>query len=376
MSIPYLPMTPRQQLDRRKSVALSIGSDGTYDLLGEGENMGGNLADELADAWDEDGIQEPGSSFLEGLREGSADPSIMQDELCNEGQRDDGGYFNFRSPATPLRNPIPEDSWPSPTQSSGNARRSPIKHHKRKGSRYDGLEYGHNPVVEEAEGISPALAREMANIEGLARNDLNNDSVSEAGGVIPRTMTRLKDLGAQASIENGVTRIITAYTSITSHRTRQTKEIFSLAHSLLMDRASTLSEDEIDGLISEIDLLIRCTQLPAGPSPLRSVQDLMAHTTDLGHSLRSLADRLQESRQANVAASRKLKSVRDFVTELRQEEEAHEEGIRYLERGDWDHRIRDKQAGTMCGDVVDGFETTCNMWRNRLFGTIAEATPA
>lgn len=353
-------------------MALSVGSDGPYDFSIKSDNMGENLADELADAWDEDGVEEAGSSFLEGLREGSADPGIMHDGVGHESQREDGGYSGVRSPATPLRNANPDDSWPSPTRYSGKAR-SVTTYHQRKGSRYEGFE-------EEAEGISPALAREMAKIERLARNDVTDESGGEAGGVMARTMARLQNLGAQASIENGVSRMISAYTSISSHRTRQTKEIFSLAHSLLRDRAFSLSEAEIDGLICEIDVLIGRTQLPAGPSSLGSVQDLMAHSSELAHSLRSLADMVQECRQANVAAARKLKSVRELVSELDQEEAAHDEGIRYLERGDWDQRIRDKEASTMCWDVVDGFETTCDMWRNRLFGTGAgagaEATPA
>jgi hypothetical protein len=369
-------MTPRQQLDRRKSAALSIGSDGLYDGSAKGVSMGGNLADELADAWNEDGVEDLGSSFLEGLREGSVDPTTMQEEMCHAGQMDDGGFCSVRSPATPSRKPVLDHSWHSPTLSSGNVKRSPTKRQSRGESRYDCSDHGNNSDLGGKEGITPGLAHEMASIEGLARNDLNDDSVSEAGGVIPRTATALKDLGAQASIENGVTRIITAYTSITSHRTHKTREISSLAHSLLMDRAFTLSGDEIDDLIVEIDVLIQCTQLRGGPSPLRSLQDLMANTTDLTRSLGSLADILQESRQASSAAARRLKSVRDFVTDLRQEEEVQEEGIRYLERGDWDRRLRDREARRTCGDIVDGFETTCNLWRSRLFGTTAEATPA
>ena len=75
----------------------------------------------------------------------------------------------------------------------------------------------------------------MAHVEQLARQGLNDDSVSEAGGVIPRTTTALEDLGAQASIENGVSRIVTAYTSIAGHRTQKPREIFSLAQSFLLD---------------------------------------------------------------------------------------------------------------------------------------------
>ena len=369
-------MTPRQQLDRRKSAALSIGSDGLYEGSAKAASIGGNLADELADAWDEDGVDEPGSSFSEGLREGSDDPSTMHEEMCNGGEMSDAGLLTLGSPATPSRSPVLDHPWHSPTQRSGNVKVSPIKRHRRGDSRYGFSDHGNHSDVEETDGISSALAREMANIEGLARRELDDDSVSEAGGIITRTTAALRDLGAQASIESGVTRIITAFASITSHRTHKTREISSQAHSLLIDRAFTLSEDEIVNVIAEIDVLIQYAQLPAAPKSLRSLQELMANTTDLTRCLGSLTDILQESRQASSAASRRLKSVRDFVVELRQEEEAREEAIRYLERGDWDQRIGEREARRTCGDVVDGFETTCDMWRSRLFGTTAEATPA
>jgi hypothetical protein len=369
-------MTPRRRLDRRKSGSLSVASVGSFDALGGGEGME-NLADELADAWDEDAGDGAGSSFLEGLREGSLEPSLLPDEMCNGGDFDHGGAYSVRSPPTPSRRPVLDEALYSPTRLAGNVKRDTSKRHKRGESQYDGSDRGAVFDREEAEGILPALAQQMGNIEALASRGLGDDTVSEAGGVIPRTTTALKDLGAQASIENGATRIITAYTSIASHRTHEIREVFSLAHSLLLDRYPTLSEEEIDSLTYELDLLIRYLQLPSGPSPLQSLQSLVANTTDLAHSLRSLSDILQESRQAASAASRRLKNARDFVMELQYEEEAREEGIRYLEKGDWDRRIRQREAQRVCGDVVAGFETTCNVWRDRLFGTIsAEATPA
>lgn len=366
-------MTPRQQLDRRKSTTSSIGSEGLYDPSGEGEGMG-NLADELADVWDEEGGEEPGSSFLEGLREGSVDPSTLHEDMGDRSQMENDASYAARSPATPLRKPDVNNI--SPTRSAGNVERSPAKQHRRGESRYEGLKPG-NPSDPDGYGdISTTLARQMAQVEHLARQGLNDDSVSEAGGVIPRTTIALKDLGAQASIENGVNRIVSAYTSIAGHRTQKPREIFSLAQSLLLDGWPKMSDTEIDIIVAEIDLLIRYLELPTQPNPLESLHFLVASTTDLTHSLRFLSDMLQESRQATSAAWRRLKNARDFVIELHQEEEAREEGIRYVERGDWDQRLRDREAQRVCGDVVAGFETTCDGWRARLFGRTGEATPA
>lgn len=332
-----------------------------------------NLADELADAWDENGEEEPGSSFLDGLREGSIEPVSLHDEICSGNNVE---FHSVRSPTTPVRKPGVDDSC-SPTRSAGNIRKSTSRQHREDESRCNGLNYTDDSDVEEAEVISPALARQMTNIEALARQCLNDDSVSEAGGVVLRTTVALQDLGPQSSIENGVTRMTTAYMSVASHRTQKTREIYSLAHSLLLDRYPNLAEVEIDGLIAELDMLLDHLQLPSGPSPLQSLQSLIAGTADLAHSLRSLTDMIQESKQAASAASRRLRNAKDVVMELQQEEEAREEGIRYLEKGDWDRRLRDREARCLCADVVAGFETTFDAWRYRLFGTLStEGTPA
>lgn len=65
-----------------------------------------------------------------------------------------------------------------------------------------------------------------------------------------------------------------------------------------------------------------------------------------------------------------------MVAELRRDEEGLEEGSRWLERGDWDRRLKDREAGRVCGDVVSGFEAVCGEWRERLFGADATSSGA
>lgn len=376
-----LPVTPRQHLDRRKSATLSIASDGFGDMSRDGEGME-SLADELADVWDEDGgeEEEAGSSFLEGLREGSVDASSWHDGgKCNGGVSEQPEIHGVGTPTTPSQERLVDYLMESsPTRPAGKVKRDRGGQHARGEWRYDrrGSDYGDGVGVDEAEWMSPRMVREIAKLEALARG-LDDDSVSEAGGVIPRTTAALKDLGGQASIEQGVSRMITAYTSIAGHRTHKGREIFSMVQLWLRDRYPIITDDEINELISELDLLLGCLHVPSGSSPLQPLQTVIASTADLGHSLRSLSDLVQESRQAASAASRRLKNVKDLVMELRQDEEAREEGIRYLERGEWDRRIGAREAQSMCGDVVAGFETTCDVWRTRLFGNVsAEATRA
>lgn len=103
-------------------------------------------------------------------------------------------------------------------------------------------------------------------------------------------------------------------------------------------------------------------------NPLVSLQALISQTADITHSLRSLSDTLYESRQLTATASRRLRSARELVADLRREEEGREEGSRWIERGQWDRRLKDREAGKVCGDVVSGFEAVCGEWREKLFG--------
>lgn len=189
-------------------------------------------------------------------------------------------------------------------------------------------------------------------------------------------------------------RLITAYSSITSHLTHQTRTLQSLIHPLLFSPFPLLSEDAIDSLMPLIDEGLlpnlpypfpdqpRQTSRPATPSqasalnPLVSLQALISQTSDITLSLRGLSDTLYESRQLTSTASRRLRSARELVADLRREEENREEGSRWLERGEWDRRLQDREAGKVCGDVVSGFEAVCGEWREKLFGANAEVAAA
>lgn len=181
-------------------------------------------------------------------------------------------------------------------------------------------------------------------------------------------------------------RLITAHTSITSHLTHQTRALQTLTHPLLFSPFPILSIDAIDSLVPLIEegLLPNLPYPFPGAShnsstrsqsptfnPLVSLQTLVSQTYDLNHSLRALGDTLYESRQLTSTASRRLRSARELVAELRREEEGREEGSRWIERGDWDRRLKDREARKLCGDVVSGFEAVCGEWREKLFGNAA-----
>src|SRR4051812_32518764 len=106
-----------------------------------------------------------------------------------------------------------------------------------------------------------------------------------------------------------------------------------------------------------------------------SLSSLHTLTSDLAQTLNYLSDTLHMSRQTTTTATRRLKSARELVAELRREEELREEGERWLTRGNWGERLRNRECAHVCGEVVGGFEEVCNSWRARLLAS-AESTPA
>lgn len=110
--------------------------------------------------------------------------------------------------------------------------------------------------------------------------------------------------------------------------------------------------------------------------PLLSLQALLGQTSDLTLTLRTLSDTLHESRQLTSTASRRLRSARELVAEIKREDEDREEGHRWIESGQWDRKLKEREAGRVCGEVVSGFEAVCGEWRRKLFGATATEAAA
>lgn len=74
------------------------------------------------------------------------------------------------------------------------------------------------------------------------------------------------------------------------------------------------------------------------------------------------------TRQTTSLAARRLRASREMVAELRREGELSEEGVRWVEKGGWEERLRGRECARVCGEVVGGFEEVCRGWRERLVG--------
>ena len=106
-----------------------------------------------------------------------------------------------------------------------------------------------------------------------------------------------------------------------------------------------------------------------------SLTALHSLTSDLVQTLNYLSDTLHMSRQTTTTATRRLRSAKELVAEMRREEELREEGERWLSRGNWGERLAKRECALVCGEVVGGFEEVCNGWRARLLAQ-AESAPA
>ncbi|KAL1954975.1 hypothetical protein VTO42DRAFT_382 [Malbranchea cinnamomea] len=370
-SIPQSPVTPRQPGFGAFERLERFSGDFTADA---GGGLG-SLADELANAWDDDGEGEDGVSGANddddvssmGQQYGGNDDEYVE-SVHDFGIGGSAGVSDDDSGVEGGKPRAPRQKIKSNHQS-----------HRRHESLYDGSDYGNDSDFEDPGDLPPGLEARMAGIDSLVRSSQAGDDE-----LIDRFIRRLRDLGGQAGIENNTSRLITAHSSLTSHLTHQTRTVQTLAHSLLFSPLPALSTDDIDDLIPLIDNILPNLPFPVpqnqsnqehgqpdvpSANPLGSLQSLLTQTSDFTLALRTLSDTLHESRQLTTTASRRLKSVREVVAEIRRDEEAREEGTRWIEKGEWDRRLGEREAGKVCKDVVSGFEAFCGEWRARLFGS-------
>ena len=185
----HSPSTPRPtSLYSRNG---DFGSSNGFGPAVDSGNGLGNLADELAEAWDEEGEED--QSGIDSHMD------IKLNAVQNTPSAPPHVQINRSVSSGIVFSPLSHQSEHSlsPTKPS-----FPTKH-RRKNSQYDGSDYGSDP--EETEGISPSLEARMAAIEHLARRGTEANG-SEADTVIKRFAESLKDLGSQAGVENGATR--------------------------------------------------------------------------------------------------------------------------------------------------------------------------
>ncbi|KAL8874228.1 MAG: hypothetical protein Q9174_000420 [Haloplaca sp. 1 TL-2023] len=342
--------------------SLGFDESSQLDTATEESNGLGNLADELDEAWN-------GGDALPHEPE---DATPTKDGL----QSPDGIDGPRGRPIVEIHQPWSSTSTLDPVvlhhETNDNRSLSPPKRftrtrHQRKPSAmsdYDGSDYGDASDLETVEGISASLEHRLAAIESLARRGTESNG-SEEDNIVIRVAESLGILATQTAVETGASRLATARTAVTSNLAHQTRLMQTLSHHFISPFSLPPSPDEIDELLP---LLAISSELfrQAVPSATSALHSLHSSTIDLVTTLSMLTDNLHMMRQTTSLASRRLKASKEAVDEITHEAKLREEGIRWVEGGDWDKKLRNRDCGRICGSVIDGFRETCEWWEKTL----------
>ncbi|KAF5006566.1 hypothetical protein FDECE_7069 [Fusarium decemcellulare] len=320
------------------------------DALDLGGNGMGNLADELADAFSDSGDE---GEYIEG----DADSDMV------EPQGDEARHDHSEEEEDTAGTSSPTKQNGEKPKAANLTLLSPRRKHQRQPSNYDGSQYGSESDLE-SPGMPPGLVAKMDAVESLARRGTENYG-GPTDDVFNRVTNALRDLGSQSSVEASASRLITAHSALTTHLTHQTRQIHNLTFPLLSPLVAPPDPETIDDLIPLL-LSLSDTMPRPSTSAFNSLTGLHSITSDLVQTLNYLSDTLHMSRQTTTTATRRLRSAKDIVAEMRREEQLREEGERWLTRGNWGERLEKRECAGVCGEVIGGFEEVCNGWRERL----------
>ncbi|KAG6004906.1 hypothetical protein E4U21_000633 [Claviceps maximensis] len=326
---------------------------GALNVGGPSPNQGmGNLADELADAFS-DSDEEDEGELESGQEQGPNTQPRQTHNNFTDGAA--GGGPDITS--TPTRSQFKD-------KANHQKLLSPHGRENRNAAMdYDGSEYGSESDLDCA-GIPATLIAKIDAIESLARRGTENYGGAD-DDVLQRVTDGLRDLGSQLTVEGNASRLITAHTALATHLVHQTRQLHGLTFPLLSPLVPAPDGETIEDLIP---LLVSLSGQMPRPSTFAfsSINALHTITSDLIQTLSYLSDTLQMSRQTTAMATRRLKSAKELVSEIRRDEELREEGERWLHRGNWSQRLARRECASVCVEVIDGFEDVCNDWRRRL----------
>jgi len=322
--------------------------------------LGESLADELG-GWDEEDDDDE-----ERFDEDASLPNGIHEQERDSGIDVASSPHIKNSTTTTTAAVLPSANVISPTPPATSQDAKNKRYRSCKPSDYDGSGYGSESDLETTDLISASLEARLAAVEAMARRGME-DNGSEGDKVVSRFTERLKDLGGLMGVEQGATRLATAYTAIHTHLNHQTRLVAQLTSTLLSPLAAPLQpemvEEVLPGIEATLELMVGITP---GSRAVCDLHELAGLTGDLVQNISSLRDTLQMNRETTTVAARRLKAVKDVLAEWKREDLEKEEGVRWIERGDWDRRLKERQCARECREVVEGFEKVCGGWRERL----------
>jgi hypothetical protein len=160
-------------------------------------------------------------------------------------------------------------------------------------------------------------------------------------------------------------RLKTAHEALTTHLTHQSRTLTSIAVSFSGPFAILPDPDDIEELLPMIQSTLELLPHPSA-DPLVALSHLTHSSRELIQHLSNVSDTLHMSRQTTANAARRLKVSKEQLQDWKRDNEKTQEGQEYIERGDWDRRLKEREAKRACANVLDGFEDVCGQWRKRL----------
>ncbi|QDS71950.1 hypothetical protein FKW77_000950 [Venturia effusa] len=349
------PPSQSQSYSRRSSAAYSPARS----RFGSSHGGGESLANEFAELGDDGGM----GSLADELGGWSGDEEEDgEEDFEGQGQDHTNGTLERERDSG-----IDVGSSPATSKHLGPPSGMKTKGHWRLNSVYDGSEYGSDSDLQETELVSATLEARMASIEAMARRGLE-ETGTDGDRVVARVTEALRDLGWQSSIETGSTRLSTSCNALSTYLTNQSRSMTTLTQHIFSPISfASLPLELLEGLIPEIDstLPLLASILPS-TVPLYSLHALHTSTADLISALDYMKDTLQVNQQSTNQAGRMLRAAKEAVGIWRKEMDSRDDSVRWIEQGCWDQRLRQRDAQSVCNDVLKGFEEHCDQWRTRL----------
>jgi len=337
-------------------------------LRRNGVNGMENLADELADVWDDDYYD-----YDEGLSEMSAEnmhaePPISPFKVNVRRIRDSGIDVSCSTDTTPSKSQSPRETTSRKTSLRYILESpTPIDRALRERSRNSG-----SFTRDETEEAWRSVDVHLKDLAKIMPENVNQQSF-EPAKPSEKTFEWFRELGDQAVIENRGNRLAGAYDGVSSRLLNHIKSFQPFTYAVIASLPQTMEESDYDELLALV--VVAKSSLPKpSTTALPSLSQLNKCSKDTMDALATLSDCLHMGRQTTEAAARRMKIVTALALELSRDATEVEKSAQWIEEGQWQEKLEKRESAAVCHEVLTGFEAVCDTWRARLMdGVLAVA---
>jgi len=321
-----------------------------------------NLADELADVWDDyDGYEEEepsetGTSSVYDFDEALLPASPFKVDVRRT--RDSGIDVSCSADSTPskTRSPKGTTSRKPSTKLVSESPSQVLRERSRNSERFS-----HEGKEDDAWRVIEVLLSDIARLMPA--------EIASSEEALDNTLERVRTLGDQTGVEMQASRFACSQDALATRLIDHVKSLQPLTYATIVPLIQGVSESSYEEIHSLVVSTITTIPRPRA-SALPLLVQLNKISRDLVETLTHLSDSIHMSRQTADAATRRLKSVKELAAEMSRDVSAIEESRRWIETGDCQTKLASRESGAACQEVLSGFETLCNEWREKLFGSV------